>query len=132
MNKNVRMGTLLELIKAAWARDHQNIHDLIPASIRAHYRLMSDEQLVHGMHFPDTPQEAKAARRSGVFREFFLFQLQIQALKQLNDNANNGLAIPYDNHALRALIATLPFSLTNAQKRVVNEICADMRRPNHM
>lgn len=93
---------------------------------------MSDAQLVHGMHFPDTPAEAKAARRTGVFREFFLFQLQVQALKQLNANSSNGLAIPYDNQALRALIATLPFALTNAQKRVVNEICADMRRPNHM
>ncbi|EPD05571.1 ATP-dependent DNA helicase RecG, partial [Lacticaseibacillus paracasei subsp. paracasei CNCM I-2877] len=132
VNKNVRMGTLLDLIKAAWERDQQNINDLVPASIREHYRLMSDAQLVHGMHFPDTPAEAKAARRTGVFREFFLFQLQIQALKQLNANSSNGLAIPYDNQALRALIATLPFALTNAQKRVVNEICADMRRPNHM
>lgn len=132
VNKNVRMGTLLDLIKTAWERDQQNINDLVPASIREHYRLMSDAQLVHGMHFPDTPAEAKAARRTGVFREFFLFQLQIQALKQLNANSSNGLAIPYDNQALRALIATLPFALTNAQKRVVNEICADMRRPNHM
>ena len=132
VNKNVRMGTLLDLIKAAWERDQQNINDLVPASIREHYRLMSDAQLVHGMHFPDTPAEAKAARRTGVFREFFLFQLQVQALKQLNANSSNGLAIPYDNQALRALIATLPFALTNAQKRVVNEICADMRRPNHM
>ena len=120
------------MIKAAWERDQQNINDLVPVSIREHYRLMSDAQLVHGMHFPDTPAEAKAARRTGVFREFFLFQLQIQALKQLNANSSNGLAIPYDNQALRALIATLPFALTNAQKRVVNEICADMRRPNHM
>lgn len=92
--KNVRMGTLLELIKAAWARDTQNITHYIPASIRAHYRHMSHTQLVTGHTFPDTQQTAKAARRSGVFREFFLFQLQIQALLQLLDNANNGLAIP--------------------------------------
>ncbi len=70
VNKNVRMGTLLDLIKTAWERDQQNINDLVPASIREHYRLMSDAQLVHGMHFPDTPAEAKAARRTGVFREF--------------------------------------------------------------
>lgn len=69
VNKNGCMGTLLELKKAAWAREEENIHDLSSAVIRAHYRLMSDEQLVHGMHCSDTQQEAKAARRSGVARE---------------------------------------------------------------
>ncbi len=38
--------------------------------------------------------------------------------------------IPYDNQALRQLIATLPFDLTNAQKRVVNEIVRICAVPN--
>ncbi|KRN19474.1 ATP-dependent DNA helicase RecG [Lacticaseibacillus camelliae] len=132
VNKNIRQSTLVQLVKDAWARDAANIQDVVPSAVRAKFKLMSDREIVHGMHFPDTPLEAKAARRSAVFREFFLFETQIQALREDNQGEANGLAIPYDNQALRALIQTLPFELTNAQKRVVNEICADMRSPHHM
>ncbi|MCX2455968.1 ATP-dependent DNA helicase RecG [Lacticaseibacillus nasuensis] len=132
VNKHVRQSTLKELIRAAYDRDGADLPTEVPPALRAHYRLEDNSAIVHGMHFPDSPQEAKAARRSAIFREFFLFECQIQALKSENDTAANGLAIPYDNAKVRALIQTLPFALTNAQKRVVNEICADMRRPTHM
>ncbi len=132
VNKNIRQSTLVELVKAAYARDAANITNIVPALIREKFKLMSDRELVHGMHWPATPEEAKSARRSAIFREFFLFECQIQALREDNAMAANGLAIPFDNQRLRALIKTLPFELTNAQKRVVNEICGDMRTPSHM
>ncbi|WP_390404685.1 ATP-dependent DNA helicase RecG [Lacticaseibacillus jixiensis] len=131
-NKNIRQSTIVELIKAAYQRDGDNIYDVVPQAIRTRFKLLTDAQIVHGMHWPDTAQEAKAARRSAIFREFFLFEAQIQALRQDNAMTQNGLAIPYDNQQVRALIKTLPFALTDAQKRVVNEICADMLRPTHM
>ena len=89
-------------IKAAWERDQQNINDLVPASIREHYRLMSDAQLVHGMHFPDTPAEARRLAVLGFSGSFSFSNCKFRALKQLNANSSNGLAIPYDNQALRA------------------------------
>src|SRR5699024_950380 len=44
----------------------------------------------------------------------------------------DGLQIWYDNEELRAFIKTIPFELTAAQKRVVNEICRDLRSPFQM
>ncbi|KRO18596.1 DNA helicase RecG [Lacticaseibacillus saniviri JCM 17471 = DSM 24301] len=132
VNKSIRQQTLIALIKQAYEADGDQIVDVIPEAIRTHYRLLSDQQLVAWMHFPETDAQAKAARRTAIFREFFLFQVQLQSLKTQTDAPQNGLMIPYDNQALRQLIATLPFDLTNAQKRVVNEICADMRSPEHM
>ena len=43
-----------------------------------------------------------------------------------------GLRIKYNNEKLKEFIKGLPFELTKAQKRVVNEICADMLSSNHM
>ena len=40
--------------------------------------------------------------------------------------------IAYDNNQLKKLIETLPYELTNAQKRVVNEICRDLKEPHRM
>lgn len=132
VNKHVRQSTLVALIKAAYDREAATMPDIVPEAIRTHFRLLADRAIVHGMHFPTTAAEAKSARRSAIFREFFLFECQLQSLKQTDAKPVNGLAIPYDNQALRALIQTLPFTLTAAQKRVVNEICSDMRGPGHM
>ncbi|WP_179395578.1 ATP-dependent DNA helicase RecG [Lacticaseibacillus absianus] len=131
-NKHVRQSTLVELVQTAYAQASAEIGNVVPQALRQRFRLLSDAQIVHGMHFPDSLQEAQAARRSAIFREFFLFECQIQSLRADNQQAANGLAIPYDNQALRALIQTLPFALTGAQKQVVNEICADLRAPRHM
>ena len=40
--------------------------------------------------------------------------------------------IAYDNNKLKKLIETLPYELTDAQKRVVNEICKDLKEPHRM
>ncbi|MCG3561936.1 DEAD/DEAH box helicase, partial [Klebsiella pneumoniae] len=44
----------------------------------------------------------------------------------------NGLEILYDVQKLKEFTQKLPFELTNAQKRVTNEICRDLRSPQHM
>lgn len=131
-NKNVRQGTLVKLIREAFDNYRNVIPDLIPADIRERYKLVSEVELIAGMHFPESYPEAKQARRTAIFHEFFLYQLQLQAIKQADRHVENGLALPYQNTALKEFIKTLPFDLTDAQKRVVNEICLDLKAPAHM
>ncbi|MGC8408274.1 ATP-dependent DNA helicase RecG [Latilactobacillus sakei] len=131
-NKNVRQGTLVKLIREAFDNYRNVIPDLIPADIRERYKLVSEVELIAGMHFPESYPEAKQARRTAIFHEFFLYQLQLQAIKQADRHVENGLALPYQNAALKEFIKTLPFDLTDAQKRVVNEICLDLKAPAHM
>ncbi|KRN29641.1 ATP-dependent DNA helicase RecG [Lactobacillus selangorensis] len=132
VSKKIRQGTLVKLIQEAYKRYQGLLVDLVPSNVRSHYRLMNEQEMVQGMHFPKSLEEAQAARRTAIFREFFLFQLRLQTLKNSNDRPENGVALEYDNDALKKFIKTFPFELTNAQKRVVNEICRDMRRPQHM
>lgn len=132
LSKSVHQAFLMGLIKEAFARYADEIQDVVPADVRAKFKLLDDRTLVEWMHFPHTPQEAAAARRSAIFREFFLFESRLQSLKFHSESPANGLLIPFDNQRVRQFIATLPFELTAAQKRVVNEICADMKRPLHM
>lgn len=132
VNKEIRQTTLVQLIKSAYDKYHSLLTDVIPLSLRQRYRLMDEQQMVRAMHFPKSLQEAKLAHRTAVFREFFLFQLRIQYLKKYNERAQKGLQLNYDLAAVKKFIASLPFELTDAQKRVVNEICHDMHRPYHM
>ena len=84
------------------------------------------------MHFPKDLEEYKQALRRIKFEELFYFQLNLQVLKANNKSESNGLLITYDHDQVAAKIAALPFALTNAQKRSLDEILADMKSGAHM
>ncbi|KRM79703.1 ATP-dependent DNA helicase RecG [Lapidilactobacillus dextrinicus DSM 20335] len=132
VNKQVRQKKLVELIQTAFKNYGALLGNVLPDDIRQHFRLLTDHDLVQQMHFPKTLTESNAARRTAIFREFFLFEAKIQQLRVNNSEAEDGLQLSYDLPALKEFIATLPFALTTAQKRVVNEICADLKSTRHM
>ncbi|MFC6315972.1 ATP-dependent DNA helicase RecG [Lapidilactobacillus achengensis] len=132
VNKGMRQKKLISLIQTAFKQEAAGLVDVIPAEIRQHYRLLTDFELVRQMHFPRNQAESTAARRTAIFREFFLFEVQIAQLRQQDQDPEQGLVLPYQLAPLRQFIGTLPFKLTAAQKRVVNEICADLKAPAHM
>lgn len=130
-NKHIRQSTLRSLIRQAF-EDYQNvIPTLLPQSLRDRYRLMDRRQMIKEMHFPDDAAMAKAARRTVTYEEFFLFQLRLQAIRRVHQH-EDGTRILYHNDEVKQFIAGLPFELTDAQKRVVNEICRDLRLPYQM
>ena len=130
-SNEIKANTIEQLVRQAYDRFHGAIRDVVPLSLRQKYRLEPREQMIHDMHFPANMQAAKQARRSAIFEEFFRFQAELQYVRRRNQH-EAGLAIKYDVTKLRDFIHRLPFELTTAQKRVVNEICADMLRPVHM
>ncbi len=67
-----------------------------------------------------------------MFEELLVFQLRIQALRKARRDDEKGVSIQYDLEKLRAFIQTLPYELTGAQKRVVNEICKDLKSWHRM
>lgn len=106
--------------------------DVLPQSIREQYKLVDVQQALEGIHFPQHAEHAKQARRRFVFEELLLFQLQIQALRKLRKDDEQGTVIKFDNALLKQFIASLPYELTGAQKRVVNDICRDLLTPHRM
>ncbi|WP_295746660.1 ATP-dependent DNA helicase RecG [uncultured Limosilactobacillus sp.] len=131
VNKHVRQSTIRKLVKQAYHRYQDVIATLLPLALRQRYQLMERRQMIQEMHFPNDPAQLKAARRTAIYEEFFLFQLRLQAIKLTNEQTP-GNSILYHNDELRSFIQTIPFELTGAQKRVVNEICRDLRRPYQM
>lgn len=130
-NKEIRQGTIKKLVQQAYDAYEPVIVDLIPETLRDQYRLLHRRQMIHDMHFPADANAAQAARRTAKFEEFFVFELRLQIIKQ-QDHTLNGQALAYDLSALKQFIASLPYELTQAQKKVVNEICYDLKRPIHM
>ena len=130
-NKHVRQSTLRKLVKVAFQQYQDVIATLLPIKLRRRYQLMERRDMIRELHFPHDTSTLKAARRTGTYEEFFLFQLRLQATKLANEQVA-GNRILYHNDELKAFIKTISFELTKAQKRVVNEICRDLRRPFEM
>lgn len=131
VNKHVKQSLLKGLIRQAFTEYQNVIPTLLPQALRQRYRLLDRRQMLMGMHFPKDAGQAKAARRTAAYEEFFLFQLRLQAIRQAQ-RKKDGLRILYHNDEVKQFISQIGFELTDAQKRVTNEICADLRRPYQM
>ncbi|MGO3750408.1 ATP-dependent DNA helicase RecG, partial [Vagococcus salmoninarum] len=132
LNKKVRQGTLVELIKKTFELYGDVIEEWLPPELLEKYRLYPRKQAMYAMHFPEKAEESQFARRRIVFEEFFEFQMQMQQLRYQEKEVSLGLAVLYDVEQLKNFTQGLPFDLTDAQKRVTNEICRDMRSSSHM
>jgi ATP-dependent DNA helicase RecG len=129
---NVKNNTLSKFIKKAFDEYSYLVSENLPAVLLGKYKLMSREEALYQLHFPDSPSGMKQARRRFVYEEFLLFQLKMQALRKFEREHSSGIQQHYDVGKIKSFTDSLPFPLTGAQKRVVNEISADMKSPYRM
>ncbi|MFC4991351.1 ATP-dependent DNA helicase RecG [Rubritalea tangerina] len=83
------------------------------------------------VHFPDSMEQAAAAKRYFALEEFFILQLNVAWRKSRYD-AQRGREMGKKTQLLTEFYRSLPFDLTGAQKRSVKEIVSDMRAPRPM
>lgn len=133
LSQGVSQSALVKVIKTAFeAGLDQLLEENLPQILMDKYHLLSRKQAVRAMHFPKDLEEYKQALRRVKFEELLFFQLQLQVLKEENRSVGQGIVLDWDEKKLKALQASLPFALTEAQERSLSEILADMRSPYHM
>lgn len=108
------------------------LQDAIPMHLQTAYKLVSMREGLEGIHFPQNAEHAKQARRRFAYEELLNFQLRIQALRKVRKDSEQGTVVQFDLAKVREFIGSLPYELTGAQKRVVNEICKDLKEPHRM
>lgn len=131
VNRHVKQKKLVDLINLAIDDFIDQVQDIVPEKLRQEYRLFNDQMIIEKMHHPKNGHEAELAKRSAIFREFFIFELQL-ALLTRNDGKQVGYAKKYDLTEIAQLTKSLPFELSADQKHVVNEIFADMHSEGQM
>lgn len=108
------------------------VPDVIPRAIAQRMGLMPVAEAIRQVHFPDSLDAIEPARKRLVFEEFFVMQLGV-GLQRRQIAQERGIAMRIDEERLMERLRQLvPFELTNAQKRVIREIWADMARPHPM
>jgi len=133
LSQGVSQSALVKVIKTAFeAGLDQLLEENLPQILMDKYHLLSRRQAVRAMHFPKDLEEYKQALRRVKFEELLFFQLQLQVLKEENRSVGQGIVLDWDEKKLKALQASLPFAMTEAQERSLSEILADMCSPYHM
>ena len=103
--------------------------EILPESIRQRYDILPAELAYTAIHQPKSMQEAEQARRRLIFEEFFVFSAGLSLLRASRARKKS---LPYENTDLTAFYAALPFRLTGAQQRAIDEILRDMGRGTPM
>ena len=108
----------------AKALDRENfIEDFMPSDVLKHYGLISLDSAVRSVHFPQSAEDAKKASARLSFNELTVYSA---ALSQIKSNLKAGSAPKMKVISLNPFLEKLPFELTGAQKRTINEIFGDM------
>ena len=99
--------------------------DVIPEAIRKKYNLFSLQEALYTVHSPMNPERLAEARRYFVFEELFLFALSV-ALSKKERTGEKGIVLKPSDADMDAFLSALPFTLTDAQSRVLSEIRRDL------
>ncbi len=111
--------------------DVVDLFDFLPKRVQTEYSLIARKDAVSEIHFPKSLKTALEARRRLVFDEFFLFSLALRQLKETKLVQKNNFVMQRQPDIDR-LIESLPYELTNAQKKVWEEIYSDMTKEGMM
>src|SRR5205085_9237211 len=106
--------------------------DPLGDDIRAENRLVDRTAAYRGIHRPDTEEAWRAAMRRLIFDEFLRMQLGMVARKRAIERDSAGIAHLIDGPLVGAFWERLPFALTGAQHTAIDEIAADLARPQPM
>lgn len=99
------------------------MHEYIPEAVRGKYNLAEINYAFKNIHFPKDFESAEIAHRRFAFEELFFLQLALLEKKGKGRRVEKN---PFKElECKNEFVKSLPFELTSAQKRVIDEICAD-------
>ncbi len=122
---------LRSVIKSALDEFLNGIREFLPPEVLDKYDLMPLDKALYSIHFPNNPDDTRKARRRLVFEELFVLQTGICMLK-VREGKTAGICHKKNGPLTDGLMKRLPFKLTGAQKRVLEEIYRDMENKTTM
>jgi len=122
LTAGISNNLLLGLTRRAVEHCREQVEDPLPEDLRQAEGLCSTRFALNNIHFPSDWEALAAARKRLSFEEFFFFSLGLERLRQRRTE-QSGRILPTPPTDFSAL---LPFSLTVAQRRAMDEITADL------
>lgn len=121
--QGITSNKIASFVRSALEMLPDKISETIPEWILERYDLCSYDFALRNIHFPDSKESLRIARRRLVFEEFFIYQLGLGFIKR---QSRKPTEVVIEDKA-EEFYRHLPFELTNAQKRSIRECITDMK-----
>lgn len=108
------------------------LQEALPQGLRDQYALSGVAEAIAQIHFPLDSERLEAARRRLVFDEFFYLQLGLLKRRRDQQKTQTSAILAPEGELINQFMKVLPFKLTGAQQRVVNDILSDLQKPTAM
>jgi len=138
LTEGLYQKTMRKIIRNAWDRFNGHIKPIFPEKFTEKFNLADPWKCLQEMHFPSNDLDPKLltigrsiAHRTLIFDELFFLELGL-AVRRKNHSVKPGIVFPKEDVAHNRFVSSLPFELTGAQKRVIDEIFNDMGSPRPM
>lgn len=106
------------------------LSDIFPEDFRRKFQLSEINFCVNNIHYPESMYNLKLAIKRFKFEELFILQSGLIHIKRMNSSDKKGIA--FKSYDERLYMDKLPFKLTNAQQKVLDEIFKDMESSKPM
>jgi ATP-dependent DNA helicase RecG len=103
------------------------ISENIPEYLVNRYKLLDRKLSYHQIHFPRELQQLEQPLRRFKYEELFFIQIMMALRYNFNHSPNQGIKMPAQGKQIRRVLKRLPFKLTSAQHRVLEEIYKDLK-----
>lgn len=131
LTKNLTQNVLRKIIELGLSEVEDELEETLPEYILEKYRLMNLNDTIKKIHFPEKLEDFEQARKRLAFEELLIMQLALLELKNSYLSEKNGIAFE-KNIKISEVINELPFKLTKAQLRVLEEIELNMESNKEM
>ncbi len=108
-----------------------SLEEMLPEDIRDEYGLCSYGEAVRLMHCPNDQNDLALARRTIAFSEITVFRVALSGMRN-HIRKEESHCLTLKNTGIKGFFSNLPFELTNAQKKAVKEIFADLSEDKPM
>jgi ATP-dependent DNA helicase RecG len=130
ISKGLTQRQMRESIRSAINMLSGSLKDPLPESFRQRYSLCELNYALENIHFPTSQEVLEQAKRRLAFEDMLYFMLAMSLLKPIR-LGQKGIAFDVSG-AKEAFINKLDYTPTDAQRRVIDEIAADMRSEKRM
>ncbi len=124
-------NTIRQIIENGLKLASGKVEETMPEYLLKEYKLLALNDAINKIHFPSDFSDFEKARTRLVFEELITMQLLLLSLKSKYKNKNGGISFS-KNAKMSDIINDLPFKLTKAQLRVLEEIDKDMESNESM
>jgi ATP-dependent DNA helicase RecG len=131
-NKHIDNKVLARLQQELLLLVKEHLHETLPMSLLQTQPLVSRREALFNIHFPKSHEHLAKAQKRIKFEELFLLQLKLLRLKHVRQVSYKGHVFSDSTLLTEFYKKYLPFELTDAQKRVIKEIYADMKTGKQM